>query len=230
MKISLIILVGIIFLCANLFAKSIDLDYPSKVSVEEEFPFSIKLIDFPAEKYDIKIDIVYEGRRIAKVDNNGEWKSTYYYLPEAIEDQETFYLKVVESFETASIIIKIRNSAESVDTFTGYEIAQNENDKKSEEEEDNSESEEEQEEKIEYTEEKEIEKEQEIKKELKIEETKSEEVISVPKTIKSEKNFNIENKYLTYGLIEFSILLVLLFLLEYLLKKQNEKNRNKFNI
>jgi len=117
----LLIFLSLIFLFVNLsHAEELKLDYPDEIEQNKEFIISIELIDFPQNTYDVKIDINPENR-IARILNNNQWKSTFYYINDAIQKQEDFTLKITEQYTgTANILIKLRS--DEVITFSGYSI------------------------------------------------------------------------------------------------------------
>ncbi len=121
-KKSLILL--IILLLPIISSQSISVNYSQQVPVEEEFIFILDLIGFPEDLYDVKIDLVAYGERIAKIKDSDTWKSTYYYVNDAImpSDKQLFLLKVEDYVGIASITIKIRDPSKNVETFEGYEI------------------------------------------------------------------------------------------------------------
>ncbi len=100
----------------------IEVAYPKNASLNQEFNFKIKLMNFAQGIYDIKIDILSNGTRIANILNDGQWKSTNYYLIDAINQNEEkeFSIKIIEKFENAEITIKIKDSAEKIEIFQGY--------------------------------------------------------------------------------------------------------------
>ncbi len=106
---------------------AIEVNYPLKASLNKEFIFKIKLINFNQDNYDIKIEIFSNGARIAEIMNNNQWKSTTYYLNEIINSNEEkgFTMRVVKEFENADITIKIKDSNEKIETFQGYNISIN---------------------------------------------------------------------------------------------------------
>ncbi|MBD3247104.1 hypothetical protein GF378_00605 [Candidatus Pacearchaeota archaeon] len=125
-----IILFSVIFL-GNInfvYCKEIQVDYPNPINLSEEFSFNLRLIDFEQDVYDVKIDILDKNNseRIAKILNNGEWKSTYYYIPKAINlsnsNEDTFFLKTIREFKKARIEIKIRDSKGKVNNFFNYNL------------------------------------------------------------------------------------------------------------
>ncbi len=101
---------------------TIEAYYPKNASLNQEFNFKIKLMNFAQGIYDIKIDILSNGTRIANILNDGQWKSTNYYLTDAINQNEEkeFSIKIIEKFENAEITIKIKDSAEKIEIFQGY--------------------------------------------------------------------------------------------------------------
>ena len=107
---------------------SIEVDYPKSVEINEEFYFEISLNNFTDGDYDVKIDILQNGERIAKIfdDSKNAFKSTYYFVNDGIksgENSNKFKLKIESSKDdSAEIIIKIRNSAEKTETFENYTI------------------------------------------------------------------------------------------------------------
>ena len=73
----------------------------------------------------IKIDIVDKKEHVAQTLNNGVWKSTFYYIPDSIivpEGAGEFQLSIVHEFESANIVVKIKDDKGKVDSFSGYEI------------------------------------------------------------------------------------------------------------
>jgi len=118
-----ILLITTILLMGIITAQSIDVTYPPEVNIEEEFNFNVKLIDFPTDTYDVKIDILYNENRIARILSNQEWKSTYYYINDVIALEKDFTIKITEDFTQAEITIKIRDSSGNSETFTNYPIS-----------------------------------------------------------------------------------------------------------
>ena len=204
-------------------AKSIEFDYPEEIEVGEEFIVSIKLIDFEEDKYDVKIDILENGERISKILNYDKWLSTFYYVSDVLEGEENFRMLIVEDFEKAEIIVKIRDSREKVDVFVGYEIKV-----KEVIEEDR-------------TEIKEIEKLKEFEERTqrieKLSDGEETEEIEEPfnstgelivlgtKDIKSKKNVLDKDKLAKIGLVGFSIVLVLLFVFNMLKWSKIKKSK-----
>src|SRR3989344_6085395 len=224
--ICLILLINFIHLIpiisAQSSAQSIEVDYPDEVNQNEEFSFKIKLVDFKEGIYDVKIDLISEsGARIAKILNNDKWSSTYYYITEAIESdkKETFKMKAEDYTGKAGFEIKIRSSSGIVKTFPDYEIEIVKNNKEINDKKDES---------------------NEISSKIagtnainKLNENNNYETKIVylnslnPQNIKSSKNVEVKDKsknYSFYGLILFSILILLLFVLKILSTRMLRKN------
>lgn len=211
-----VVLLLIIFSLQIVCAQTITVDYPPSVVVGEEFPFTISLSGFEEGVYDVKVDIIGDGQRIAKIFEHEDWKSTYYYVNEVVSSGETVELSLIVNTYTgpASIIIKVRNSVENIETFEGYEIriVSNLEENVSESQQDPL-------------------PEPEPEEELPLQETSSEpleqklifnELISLnPQVIKSEDETEMLDKsnYATYGFLIFCILLVLLLLIQQKRKK-----------
>ncbi len=106
-------------------ATTIEVNYPPKVNLNQEFIFKIKLINFDQDNYDVKIEILLNGARIANIMNNNQWKSTIYYLMDIIKpnEEKEFTMRITEEFENADITIKIKDSNEKIETFQGYKIS-----------------------------------------------------------------------------------------------------------
>ena len=95
-----------------------------KIEIGNEFLFNIKLIDFAEDTYDVKIDILESGDRVARILNNGEWKSTYYYVVDIIkqDEEKEFSLNITEYIGNSNIEIRIRDSNGDSKKFDNYEI------------------------------------------------------------------------------------------------------------
>ncbi len=126
---SFLILISLFFLFAIIpltLAQNITLSYDDEVETGKDFSITFKLVDFASDVYDVKIDITSktDGTRICKILNNGEWKSTYYYVSDAINanEEKEFTLKADSYIGDAKIEVKIRNTAGTTSTFSDYEI------------------------------------------------------------------------------------------------------------
>ncbi len=206
-----------------LSSQNITINYPDDVFVGEEFIIKIKLIDFKEDIYDVKIDILGGGVRVAKILNNEQWKSTYYYINDAIKnlEEKDFKLKIESYIGKSDIEIKIRDSSENINSFSGYEVlSENSLEEKSEE--------------INETEKKEG-----IKKNIteiistvdnKIPDTGNlinkelKPIKLTTKDIKSENSKSIESlnttNYGIYGFVIFCVLLIILFVLKKFIKNE----------
>lgn len=222
-------------------AQEISLDYDEEVVIGEEFNINIKLMGFEEDTYDIKIDILANGQRIAKILDNDEWKSTYYYINNIIKEnqEEDFTLKITGHTGDANIEIKIRNSKDKTEVFTGYEIkiVEEIKDEKQEEQENktkevkevveqetiNEETREIREEKPEDTPKSETTTLKIIK--LNAQTIKTDNDTKENKEDKKDKLNNInKNTLAMYGFLAFCILLGVLFLL----RKNKNKGKNEF--
>lgn len=106
-------------------SQSVLFSCPEKVSLGEEFSVFLSLDNFSEGSYDIKIDIMDSaGERVAKIFYEEEWKSTYYYLQDAIDpsSKESFKLKIVKEFDVADITVKVRDSKGNINSFGGYSL------------------------------------------------------------------------------------------------------------
>jgi len=121
----------LILLLQLVLAESIDFDYPKEVEINEEFYVNLKLNDFPDDSYDVKVDINSENR-IAKILNNNVWKSTFYYVNDMPLESE-LKMKIIEDFEKADILVKIRSKSGEVSTFGEYEIKKKQQEKEEQE-------------------------------------------------------------------------------------------------
>ena len=112
-------------------SQEIELTLPDEVEIGEEFSVSLKLIDYSGtdNSYDVKIDMTDNGVRIGKILNNGEWKSTYYYINDALKTDQVgdFTLRIDNSItsDRINLEIKTRSKSGEIKTYSGYELAVN---------------------------------------------------------------------------------------------------------
>lgn len=104
-----VILIAIFSISVNAENENIVFSYPSAANYGETFSVDLKLINFSIDSYDVKIDLLNSSNsRIAKILNNGEWKSTYYYINQAINNsitnQSLFSLNITSIYNGAAII------------------------------------------------------------------------------------------------------------------------------
>lgn len=217
-----------IILIGFVASSQINLDYEKQIN-SSNISFSLSIQNFSQEKYDVKIDLTSNGKRISKIWDSG-WKSTMYYINEVISNDEyKEFIVSTQNFEgEANITVKIRDDSKKVFIFDNYSIKINaveeikENNSEKDMEEDINES---------------IEKEQDTQKVSK-ENTKQnnsitkkvqesspppiyDTIVLNPKTIKTEENFlGLGKEYTKYSIIGFCILLFLL----YTIKPKKDKN------
>lgn len=191
-------------------AQNISINYNNPSYAGKETEFFIELINFPIDNYDLKIDILQDGKRIGRIFNEGVWKSTNYYINDAIESSGKFYLNFSETGE-ANITIKLRSSDGKIYAFENYTINILEYEEKN-----ILKSEEENNKKADYY---------ENPPPLQTIETKNNtfEVINLnPKTIKTKNNSKDNKDYAKYALALFCVLIITLYSLKF------KKNKNEF--
>jgi len=117
----LVIILFILFI-PIISAQSISVSYPESIESGRQFNLNLKLIDFKNDTYDVKIEILGRGERIARVLNYGEWKSTYYYVNNAVKNNEEtiFQLELNNYTGDAEIEIKIKDSKGNLNVFANY--------------------------------------------------------------------------------------------------------------
>lgn len=124
----LALIISLIIIFPFIYAEEISVKYPAEVQYNKEFNFSVDLIDFQEKAYAIKIDILNNKKRVAKIYNpdKNSFVSTYFYLENAFEEGENkneFIMKVDGLFQgDADIEIKIRDEGGIVESFKGYKI------------------------------------------------------------------------------------------------------------
>ena len=129
-----IILLCLFFLLVipTISAQNISIDYPDEVEIGKEFQIKLQLIDFESGTYDVKIDMFGDGARIARILNNGVWKSTVYYISEAIESgqEEDFTMKIESYVGNINFEVKIRESGSETKylIFGGYSLISKDSD------------------------------------------------------------------------------------------------------
>jgi len=118
----LIILTILILNLFTITAEELIADYPNQVNAEDDFEFTIILNDFINNNYDIKFEILDGSTNIAERFWEDEWKSTNFWLDNAINtsdnNQKLFKLKINKDITgEKEIIIKIRNNSEFIWEF-----------------------------------------------------------------------------------------------------------------
>jgi hypothetical protein len=216
----------LIFILGFVSSENIIFDSPNEANINEEFEINLKIINFSEDIYDVKIDIFCEEDRISKI-FDGKWKSTNYYVNDIIQNNEEreFKLKIEKECEEANIVIKIKNSKNKFEVFTGYKIRCVEEEIKKDEEENFDEGKKEVKEEIEENEEElgEEDYENEFSHEEKVENVSLKPIILNTKNIKSEndKEFSTKNLALC-GVIFFCVIFGALFFLN------KRKYKNEF--
>ena len=97
-------------------ASEIIFNYPPSAEYSRAFDVSVEIVNFSSGVYDVKIDILNSSTRIAKILNNKEWKSTYYYVIGAINtsasNSSQFSMNITEKYNgDAAINISIRKGS-----------------------------------------------------------------------------------------------------------------------
>ena len=123
MKKGVLVLLVLMFF-PMIHAQNITVDYDSEVFVGQAFSFKINISNFEEDLYDVKIEITANGARVARILNNGQWKSTFYYVIDAISpgQEEEFFLNITEYIGTADILVRIRYPGGSSVSFEGYGV------------------------------------------------------------------------------------------------------------
>lgn len=105
----------------------ISLNYPSSVNFGNEFNIGVALNNFPNDSYDVRIGILDNGTRIARIWNGSYWQSTYYYINDIIntneKNSESFRMNVTSCRNgNYNLEIKIRDSKNHIYNFNNYSI------------------------------------------------------------------------------------------------------------
>ena len=117
-----------VFFSSLVSSQEIELTLPDEVGIGEEFFVSLKLIDYKGidNSYDVKIDMTDKGVRIGKILNDGVWKSTYYYIIDALKTDQAgdFTLRTDNSITSDKINLEVKTRSKSgeIKTYSGYEI------------------------------------------------------------------------------------------------------------
>jgi len=121
-KLLMINLFSLLFLIVSInnvsASENISLSHPYSINYGENFSVELRLINFSEDVYDIKIDIWNESSRLSRIYNDGEWKSTIYYVNNAINTSSTnssfFSLNITKEYNgEAYINVSIRKSGSS---------------------------------------------------------------------------------------------------------------------
>ncbi|MBS3080393.1 hypothetical protein J4221_02900 [Candidatus Pacearchaeota archaeon] len=99
-----------------IYSQEVIINYPEKVYVGEEFEITIELSNFSEGIYDTKFDIRNGSKNIAKRFWENEWKSTHYWMYNALNESEkkkTFKLMISEPYiGEVLFFIRIKNNVE----------------------------------------------------------------------------------------------------------------------
>ncbi len=93
------------------------LDYPSEIRYNEEFDMVVRLEGFEEDVYDIKFEIVNGSKNIAERFYENEWKSTNFWMNQAINSSESsegvFGILIDEVYDGLNnFSVKIRNQGD----------------------------------------------------------------------------------------------------------------------
>ena len=92
-------------------ALDVDLDCPDDIYVGEEFECSVEVSDGDGV-YDVKIEIDEERDSVLRIwDEDGGWKSGYYYLNNFVRDDVDVRLKILERGRY-DVVVKLRQDDE----------------------------------------------------------------------------------------------------------------------
>jgi len=105
----------------------INLNYPSSVNFCEENNFDLTMNNFPDDIYDVRIGVLEDSNRIARIWNGNEWQSTYYYIIGAMNtdqiNSKTFKLNITSCYTgIANVEVKIRDSKGKTYAFNNYTV------------------------------------------------------------------------------------------------------------
>ena len=106
---------------------NITINYPDSANFGEEFNVALTLNNFPDDVYDVRIGILDNSTRIARIWNGSYWQSTYYYINQAINtsqiNSKSFKLNLTSCYDgNANVEVKIRDSKNKVYIFNNYSI------------------------------------------------------------------------------------------------------------
>ncbi len=111
----------------NSSQSNVTIDYPSQVSYGKEFNVNVTMNNFPSDVYGVRIGIINDSVRLARIWNGTFWQSTYYYINNAIntiqKKAESFRLNITICYNgDAELELKLRNSKNYVYRFYNYTI------------------------------------------------------------------------------------------------------------
>jgi len=121
-----LLLMGLAFVSAE----DVEVTYPSDVNSGEVFTVTVNLLNFSLDIYDIKIEILnndtQESIDAGIIDGNS-WHDTFNYVNEAIDTSENnesiFSLNITDTYDGNAVMeVKVRDSSNNTQTFSGYEL------------------------------------------------------------------------------------------------------------
>lgn len=101
------VLMIVLISCAS--GLDVDLNCPRSVFVGEEFSCSVEVDDGDSE-YDLKVEVDSSKSSALEILDGSEWKSSYYYLSEFVEDEEEVVLRFGDSGEF-DFVVKLRDGS-----------------------------------------------------------------------------------------------------------------------
>lgn len=116
----------LLFIAIPLASAEINFNYPAQAEYGKTFSVSLELVNLSGI-YDVKIDMLNSSNsRISSILNNGEYKSTYYYIIGAINtstsNSSEFSMNITEKYSgVATINITLRKGS-STSKFGPYSI------------------------------------------------------------------------------------------------------------
>jgi len=108
------ILILLLFLCELVSSLSVNLSCPEKVESPSEFICNL-LISNSESNYDVKLDFLCNEKRVSKLWNSGQWKSSNYYITDFISVGENKEIKVkIENLtENCGGFLKLRKTGKN---------------------------------------------------------------------------------------------------------------------
>lgn len=98
-------------------ALKVNFSYPAKINCLKNFTVSLNLTN-SSKVYDVKIDFIQKGKRISRIKDNGNFKSTRYYIPNGSK-KNNFTLSVLCSLGLTNITVKLRDNT-NILSYSNY--------------------------------------------------------------------------------------------------------------
>ncbi len=99
------------------FAHALSFDAPSRVFLNESFTVTLRDPPSRASSYDVKLFIHEADTVLSQVYHNG-WKSSFYYLPDALPATTSFTLRATLPASNASLCLRVRTAGKQ--SFEAY--------------------------------------------------------------------------------------------------------------